>query len=79
MIGAGARGASGALLTALALLASMGGAMATGAVLHGTGSAPATGHIVTVSAAQARRLPGESVDVGRRPHGRRRPAGFLSM
>ena len=69
----GVRASAAALVMVLGLLA--GTAAAAG---QGT-SAPLPGRTVTVSAAQARSLPGESVDVGRSPHGRRRPAGFLSM
>ncbi len=70
----GRRGSGVALIAVLGLLAG-GAARAAG---QGT-SPPAAGRTVTVSAAQARSLPGESVAVSRAAHGRRRPAGFLSM
>jgi hypothetical protein len=64
----------------LALLAGGGSAMAAAGAGHGSTAAHATpARTVTVSAAQARRLPAETVEVGRVPHGRRRPPGFLSM
>jgi hypothetical protein len=62
------------LITILGFLA----ASATAAAGDSTVPVPA-GRTVTVSAAQARSLPGESVGVGRRAHGRPRPSGFLSM
>jgi hypothetical protein len=70
----GVLASAAALVGILALLTGT----ASGAAGQGT-SGPLAGRTVTVSAAQARSLPGESVDVGRAPHGRRRPAGFLSM
>jgi hypothetical protein len=70
----GIRGAGASLVVAVGLLAGS----ASGAAGRDT-SPVATGRAVTVSAAQARTLPGESVEVGRAPHGRRRPTAFLSM
>jgi hypothetical protein len=70
----GIRSCAAALIAAIGLLAGS----AARAAGQGT-TAPLTGHTVTVSAAQARSLPGESVAVGRAAHGRPRPNGFLSM
>ncbi|HLI61196.1 MAG TPA: glycosyl hydrolase family 79 C-terminal domain-containing protein [Solirubrobacteraceae bacterium] len=57
--------------------AGLGAAIAAATVPHAAPVPP--GRTVTVSAEQARALPDETVAVGRVPHGRRRPAGFLSM
>src|SRR5579875_2242192 len=72
------RGPRGALAVALALLAGGGAAVASRVADRGAAH-ETSARTVTVSSEQARRLPHESVDVGRVPHGRRRPAGFLSM
>src|SRR5579875_3133638 len=68
------RGSAAAVIAVLGLLAGS----APGAA-GSSASVPAAGRTVTVTTAQARSLPAESVDVGRRAHGRPRPAGFLSM
>lgn len=76
-------GASRGALAAAAVTAALsaGGGVAAAYGADGRWAAPTrpAARTVAVSAAQARRLPAETVEVGRVPHGRRRPAGFLSM